>query len=824
MADTIPSLPSTDPLINRFFLSPSEKQNIDKGKLIVKAFYSQQTSNDSSLSFFKLRNQRWIELLLWCKGSQKVQEFLDYMNVTDANKAWVNIDMTPTRLAAQFMGTLVESMAKNRTYPCVTAIDDGSVQEKQKRMFDALYRMHDVGTINQLQQSSGMMIEPPNAYVPDDEMAAKVYFEIEDRLPKEIRFDKMLIKLMNDICFENVVNRKTLFDLTVLNAGFTKIERIAPKQYSVRKCIPTNTVFNFFMNDTGTYEIDQIGEFYNLKVKDFRSKFPNLSEKQVFDLAKSSTMKSIGTFNFIWNDSWAISMNNTYNYNRPYDDCSILVLDCEINCGEDVYYVEKPDGNGKTRIDKKNGIPYAPQVKKDGSIIEYPKPDDVNIIKRQRNPWMRGVYAPYGDIMLYWGEPDLIVSNYTDHAKPLSSYSANIPFNDGEYVPSLFERIIEPLKEYQITKLKRKQLIANLRPAGIRIDVESARNIDLGNGDTIAWEEVLRIYNQTGNEIYSSRGVDPLQKENAPISPTVGNSEAINNIIGLTNILAGIVLEIRQLVGVSQYRDGSDVGDRTAARLAEGQNQASYNVSDYVLNANNQLWEETFYKICLLHWADIVKEEPESKSDMLNTRFDLKIKTKSTDYEKQQLENDIQRYSQMPDAQGNPSVTLKDAMMIREIDDYRLACWYLSSTFESNRQKAIQQSQMLQEQNQKLQQESAQQAQQQAMALQQQKLQSDEAMAEAALRRKKEEIVTEGIMTMVDSAIKAGTEIPPEWKQVAAVVIANVTVPLQAENQQQMNAIIAHSVANNAAMQGAQQPEEQQESPPPQMQQQPPAA
>lgn len=824
MPDSPTKLPTTDPMINRFFLSPSEKNDKEKGKAIVKAFYSIQTTNDTSLNFFKLRNSRWVELLLWAKGSQKVQEFLSFLNISDANKAWINLDTTPTRVAAQFISVLVESMAKMKTYPYVTAIDDGSVAEKQQRLEDALFRMHDVQTIHEIQQAAGMPVEPPNAYVPDDEVAARVKFELDERLPKEIRFDKMLGKVKSDIHFEDVINRKTLFDLTSVNFGCTKIERLAPKQYTVRKCTPTNTVYNFFMSDTGQFEVDQIGEFYNLKVKDFRERFPDLPEKVIFELAKQSTNKNIGTFNFIWNDSWAISMNNTYNYNRPYDDCSILVFDCEIDCGEDVYYVEKTDNFGKLNISQKKDIPYQ-QQKKDGTVISQPKPDDVNIIKRNKNTWMRGVYAPYGDIMLYWGAPDLIISEYTNTAKPMSSYTINIPNNDGEYVPSLFERIMEPLKEYQLTKLKRKQIIAKLTGVGYKIDVESARNIDLGNGDSISWEEVVRIKDQTFVEVWSSKGIDPLQRENSPFSPGT-QDDGIQKIIGLTQVLAGIVAEIRQLVGVPQYRDGSDVGDRTAARLAEGQNQASFNVSDYVLNGNNQLWKETFYKICLLHWNDIVKDEPPSKGDMLATRFDIQIKTKSTDEQKAQIEDDIQRYSQMPDAQGNPSLSLKDAMMIREIDDYRLACWYLSSTFEKNRRDAIQQSQMLQEQNQKLQQASAQQAQQQAQQLQQDKLASDKQMADDASRRKLQELVTEGVMTMRDSCIKAGVDMPDSWKPAEAAIISNVLVPIQVENNQQLNAIAAHSIAHNYAMQqqqqGQPQPDPSQQQPP-QMQQQPAA-
>lgn len=801
----------SDPLLDRFFLSPAEKQNKERGKKIVKEFYNKQTNNDTSLNYFRLRNARWWELLLWAKGSQKMAEFLDYMNVSDANKAYVNIDMTQTRIAAQFMGTLVESMSKNKTYPCVTAIDDGSVKEKEDRLFEALYRMHNVKDIDQIQQQTGIMLEPPNAYVPDDEMSARVHFELEDRYPKEIRFEKLLNKTQNDIKFERIANRKTLSHLTILNFGCTKIERCGPGQYTVRVCIPTNMVFNFFENDTSEHEVDMVGEFYNLKVKDARLKIPGLSEKDLYNLAKFSTTKNVGYFNIMWNDNWA---QTTYNQNRPYDDCSILVFDTEINCGEDLYYVEKPDAFGKPSITQKKNIPYQ-QVTKNGRIIEQEKPDDVEIIKRKKNTWMRGIYAPYGDMMLYWGQPDLIITPYTNTSKPLSSYTINIPNNDGEYVPSLFERGMEVLREYQITKLKRKQLIAKIKPSGIRIDVESARNLDIGNGNTIEWEEVVRIYDQTGNELWSSKGLDPLQRESPPLSNTV-RDESIDKVIGLSNVLATQIQELRQLWGVPQYRDGSDVGDRTPAKLAEGQNESSYNVTDFVLNANSQLWEETFYKLCLLHWNDIVKAEPESQNDMLDSRFDIKVKTKSTEYERQRLEADIQRFSQMPDAQGNPSITLKDAMFIREIMDeynYKLATWYLTSTYESNRRKAMEESQKLQEQNQQLQMQSSAQASKQAAELQQEKIAAERELEEFKSTKKKEEILLTGVLAV--AAKDESGQLIKTFLPAIQQLVPNITMPLAQENQQMIQSAVAQQTQQaqqqQAMMQQQQGDGEQQE-------------
>lgn len=793
MADNTPTnggskLPTAnDSLINRFFLSPQEKMKKENGKKIIQQFYRQQTASNDALNYFRGRNSRWIQLLMWAKGSQNMQEFIDYSNVSDGNKAWSNIDPTQQRIAPKFVGTLVESMAKTLNYTSVNAIDDYSMKEKEDRFFEALYRMHEVETINDLQQQSGVQLEPVDAFIPDDEISARIHFEIEDKLPKEIRFEKMIARVKDCIAFDRIMNRKTLYDFITVNCGATKIEKLGSKEYMIRRCIPTNLVYNFFMNDRGEHEITMIGEFYNLKVKDFRAKFgksesnpEGLTEKEIFELAKQSSFKNVGTFNYMWSDNWALL---TFNQTRPYDDCSILVLDAEINCGEDIYYVEKTDSYGRVDIQQKKSIPYT-QVKKDGTIVNQEKPENVSINKRQKNTWMRGVYAPYGDKMLYWGAPDLIITPYTNVAKPLSSYSINIPNNDGDYVPSLFERAMEPLREYSITKLKRKQHIAQLRPSGYRIDIETARNIDLGNGDSIAWEEVVRIYNQTGIEIWSSRGVDPLRSEAPPISNTAADT-AVQKIAELTNILIGIVQEIRDLLGVPQYRDGSDVGDRTSGVLQEQQMSASYNVTDYIQNANNQLWEESFYKLCLLHWNDIVKEEPESKDDMLNTRFNVSIKTKSTEYQNQILERDIDRYSQMPDAQGNPSLTPLDIQYLREIDNNRLARWYMAKTWKENRKNAMLDSARLQEQNAQVQMKSQQAAAESQAQLDQKKLLAEKDLEEFKAIKQKEITLLTGLMTSIGKGVIDPQVIMPAIQQ----LVPNIQIPLIQENKQMANAM-----------------------------------
>ena len=391
---------------------------------------------------------------------------------------------------------------------------------------------------------------------------------------------------------------------------------------------------------------------------------------------------------------------------------------------------------------------------------------------------MRGVYAPYGDTMLFWGEPDLIINEYTNTSKPLSSYSINIPNNDGSYVPSLFERIMEPLREYSIVKLKRKQLISQIRPSGIRIDVESARNLDLGTGDSIPWEEVLRIYNQTGNEVWSSKGLDPLQREAPPITNTVQDT-TVAKVVEMTNVLDSIRAEIRLLIGVPQYRDGSDVGDRTSGVLQKQQETAANNVTDFILNSNKQIWEETDYKLCLLHWNDVVKEEPESSSDMLNTRFKVSVQMKSTEYQRELLERDIDRYSQVPDALGQPSLTLKDAMFIREIDDAKLARWYLTKMYEENRRRAQEEQSAREQANIQSQQQSAQMASEGEMAVQKDKLAAEKEML--MLKSTEEQKVK--VLEIYGQAVSKGIAPTPFMEGIIAQLFPNIIIPTSMQNK-----------------------------------------
>ena len=756
-----------DILLQVQFDDPKKKAEKETGLKLAQAIYTSQTgAGSNNLNFFNSRSSRWWTLERWAKGTQDMTEFLDYFNIVDGNKAYAKIDLTPIMIGPQFVNTLIESMSKNREYACVKAVDRGSISEREKEKIDALYRMHFAHEIEEMQKESGMQLEAKDAYVPEDELSAEVYFELEYRMPKEIKFEQILDRVQAENDYEKVYKRKAYRDLIVNNIEVNKIERLPTGKYFIRKCIPRNVIYNFFLGETGKMELSYIGEVYNLKVRDLRHKYgvsptnPNgLTEKQIYDLAKVSTTR---TTNAIWTYQWRDEF--TYTVSRPWDDYNIQVFDFEIQIQDCDYFVSKEDNYGNENISPKKGIPT-------------PKSEKAKVIKKNKNTWYRGVYSPRASMMIYWGEPDIVIYPYMNMYEGLSSYTINLPNNDGEYIPSLFERGLEILKSVAISTMKRKQLISKVRPTGIRIDIESARNLDIGSGNTIPWEEVVRIYDHTGNEVWSSRGLNPNEREAPAISQGV-RDDSLDKIMGMTATIDALKNELRQVWGVPVYRDGSDVGDRTAARLAEGQNASSFNVTDFIVNAHRQAWEDTLYKVCILHWQDVIKQGGDESEELINTAFDVRVEMKMTDYEREILERNIDVWSKTIDGNGNPLLSPKDVLMIRNIDNYKLAERYLANVIDKNKKRAMQESAMLQEQNAKVQQESMKAAEQMKQKALQDELTFKSQLADKESKEKKEQILLQGIMELY----KAGIPIPPALQKLEKEVFESVHVSLFIEN------------------------------------------
>ena len=69
------NLPTTNILVNRFFMSLNEKANKENGKKMLQQFYEQQTASNDSLNFSEAEMHTGLLLLLWAKVDQVMNEF-----------------------------------------------------------------------------------------------------------------------------------------------------------------------------------------------------------------------------------------------------------------------------------------------------------------------------------------------------------------------------------------------------------------------------------------------------------------------------------------------------------------------------------------------------------------------------------------------------------------------------------------------------------------------------------------------------------------------------------------------------------------------------
>lgn len=752
----------SDALLQVNFTDPNKKKDKEFGRTLLQRIFKEQ-NNQSSSFYFGGRNIRWMENWQWAMGRQNMNEFTDYIS-TEGNKAYSPVDMTQNRIGPQFLGVLIDSMSQNEEYPIVTAIDSGSMSEKEQRKLDALFRMRELDFLKEVQEGAGVQMEPTNAYVPDDELSAEVYFKLEDRLPKEIDFEQMIAKDMADNLYKQK-SRQTKKDLIVLNCGCTKVERSENGFIAIRKVTPANLIYNFFMSDSGQMELSYIGEVYSLKVKDLRNKFgktdsrpDGLTEKAIFEMARTANQfNNANRFIYYWNESYL------YATDRPYDDYGIQVFDCEVQSFDADYYVSKTNDFGKENIAPKKGIPE-------------PTSDKAKVIKKDKLTWYRGVWAVKSDQMIYWGLPDLVIRPYMNIAQSLSSYSIQIPNNDGDYVPSLFERGLSPLRKWTLADLKVKQILANMRPSGVAFDIDQMRDLDLGLGNVTSPMEILKIYNQTGNIPFSSLGIMPGKEQGVPIKE-LANAGSVQQLQELQVILDSTMQELRSLWGVPLYRDGSDLPPRMGAAVVENQTTNSNNVTDFINFSDKNLWDETLYKCCILHWDDVVIKQ--GKTELMDTEFQVSVELMPTAYEKQQLERNIQIGMQTIDpSTGKPLLTFKDAFKIRNIKNFKLAEMYLANIEDFNERKNSMDKDRREQANIQSQQASAAQANEQLQKIQQEKLAQEKEIKEFEYTNDKQL----KILDIYGQIAGKGLPIPPVIEALMSELYPNIDMPLKMEN------------------------------------------
>lgn len=782
-------------VLKEFQLSGNTQSKLDKdfGKKIMI-----QCERIINSGYFSDRNIRFALNRAMANGRMDIKKFMDFFNF-DGKTDYVNIAWKSIMIVNTIISRLVGRWMTKKQKASVTAVDDVSIKEKTEKYNDAEFYMANKDMLQDVGQQAGVQLIPQDQFIPEDKDQLDSWAQDELRIPEEILYEVGIDTVFEENGWGNmgVNTRKQKHDAA--EVGLIGKETIADKngKIIVNYCKPEN-MFYSYSEYPDFRDADIKGEIVSYKMTQIREMYPKLEVKELYEIAKSSKD---------WQNTDKITFDTTM-YNRgmflPFDDWNVDVVRATF-CTLDVdRSLIKVATDGSMYVDK-------PKKK-----IEDLYPGNEYVEKTIWNVY-RLVYVRQPQIILEWGlEKNMIrPQNYDKIGYAYSPYSFYMYQNKDMRNLAIPEKIEEPVEQMILARLKIQQLVAKMRPSGLKYDIRGLRGMDLGNG-IMTPLQLMKVTDQTGNVYYDSKD-DEGNNLNNPIEEVAnaGSVPQMQQLIELYNYHSQVV---RDEIGINEFSEGQTIKPRTGQQNVQTALEISFNATDYINDACIANDDEASGKIaCLLHDAvEFGSKEYRhlmGEADVKGRDFHTKIEMLPTLDEINELDATLQNaMNAQPDLVLflNPEKVKRIAKKNVKLAEnyYRQG---LKRAIEGRAKQAQQQSEM----NAQAQQQSAivaEQAKQKSMEMELQ-LKGQLEMGLSQARQK------ETILTGIFAIYSKGLPIPPELKGLETEIIQNVALPLFAENMANEQAINdAAQQQENEQQEGQQPPQDQSQG---QMQQPP---
>lgn len=740
----------------------------------------------------EIRNKQLFEWRKFANGEQDIQEYLDLLTA-DGKTLYQNISFKASPISKKFEEAVVNGFMLRKEYPRALALSKEIRDRKDMKRAEAMYRMENGELIQRLSQASGLQVEDPSAFVPEDMEDLDVHFMLEDKEREELLMQELVDFTLNDNDMVSM-KRKFLSNIYQVNlAGFyTYIDdngRLVIEDIDAEDAIYSNSRKEV-LTDDATYA----GREMRMYISDIRSRFavPPEKEESLFNLAK----KYIGMYNnpVVSLESWLPDYRDMLE--RPYDNFLVDVVHIWWRCSKVIGYVEGKDRYGRHVFDTKKVIPEH-KYKSDGR-----KKTGVKYVQTA----YEGYFTLDGGMVLEWGEQRNVLRSGYDREQVLCPFIYIMPSNSGKLLmPSFVDRITDYIKQMDIAELKIKQAIAKHPPDGYQIDIESILNIDLGNGE-LEPLTVVDIWRQTGDFYYrSKKDGDNNTEIKPPISPSFNH--IANTIQTYINVYNFNLSKIRDVLGINELADGTATAPRIGYRFAEMQRQASntatWSIYDAYIRAGTRLVKQIAIRIWdALNYGTVNKgylgflgksniDFLKYREDLTKSSYDFKFEMGLDKGQREALEQNVNS------AIAAGVLEMPDAIRILNTDDVykaeKLAVYLYNKRRREKEQSATRQSQMAAEAN-AIAGERVEAAKQQTATVL-----ANAEMAKEQQRGRDDQIekLISGAMDMILESFKLGKPIPPEYQpfielaiQSAATQAAKSTGDTEkqvaAEQQQEM--------------------------------------
>lgn len=745
------------------FHQGTNRQKEDKkfGLMVARSIAETVTSGYNS--YFNRRNTLIKRSRTIAMGEQDMTAYLDMINI-NGKEAFVNLDLTPPRIAPKFLEINVQRFMERPESVKVSAIDPQSRIRKEREKDEAEYRMDNKDLINGLTQDTGIPMEDPSAFTPEDKDDLDFYFGYEYQLPEEIKFEKAIDYVFVDNDWDSVCKRKVLEDLQ--EAGFAAIRTYVDPNGKIRTvpCEPENTFYSYSKYQD-LRDIAWCGEFIKIKVPEFRARFGKYfpTEKDIFECIKKAAVDCPG-----YNDAMKWDDYYLNSYFRPYDDWEVEVMEFEFKTVDNDIYTAKKNRYGKVvAVDRKEKMPQ--NVSENKEII----------VKQVYNIY-HGFYIKKTDNLLCWELAKNMVRPQSNLADVYFSYSFYM-LKNREMIPTpLPIRMELYIKAMTLTLLKIQQLKAKLRPAGIAVDINGLNDLDLGLGRKTSALELQQIYDQTGTYYYRSIKEDGETRQQMPINE-LRNDGSVPQFQALIQEYNFQLQCMRADIGSNEYVEGQSVNPKLGMGVQETQIAASNRTTEFLYEAYLVLKKGASRNIAILVWDNVIAGGAQYREFIGDEPIDKTIFDADVEVQPDAQQRELMR-QQVQTALTAGLIDFQDAFKINNIKNIKLQALYLARAQKRRQKEQMETSQANIEATARAQQQSAQITSQ--MKQQEIQLADQGKMAVASMNAKSQsdQELSKFVFTMLEKSFELDKPLPP---QVQDIVDAYLEAKADAEEEEQ---------------------------------------
>ncbi len=690
-------------------LAPKEKKQMDEyGIQYAKAIWSTYTSNSY---WYNSQRQRDIINRQYAEGLESIEKYKAWKGIS--NTSYQNLDFSPINIIATTIDNIV-----GRLLGTPLKIQCNPIDSESKSRFDD-YRAKLYADMflkefsDQSESLTGISLVKNKQNLPETSEEAELHLKMNFKDDASIAMEEAFNYVLSSNDFETSREQILRDLLTIKRAAIQRyydedknlkfeyidaVDVITPySKYQDFKNIPYIAVIK-------NYTIGQIAVMHKFK------------DEELYDIARQNAGKSN---NPAWN--WGQTyegyyVSDDFTINKPYQNFNIQVLE--------FYFlaIDKERCECKTYV-RKDGVKkkYFNKVASDYiSKDENSEIIDRDIQNTYEGKWIIGTKYIYN----YCKEQNMPREKINGSFSPKSTLPIKI-IAPGIYDmknKSHVERAIPFEDQINLANLAFQTMLIKAKPPGVAVDIdgimEATAILSAGQGgQEFKPLDMVKIYEETGNYIYSSKGSDGNAINSRVVTELRGGvSDAINQLISIHQFQKNQIYEV---IGLNPTLDpSSTTATDVGLGVQDNAISATNNSLKPIYNAHIRLLESGIKELGLMI-QDCIEYDNEAFKNAIGTystkvlemgkslafvQLGIKIEILPDEKEKAGLVGMMQLGIQ------NGSLNSSDAIRINQVmkQDVKLAAQLLVFLESKNRKDKMKESQALQEQNGAIQQQSAQ--------------------------------------------------------------------------------------------------------------------